>query len=113
MIVGVFFDVDGGQEVKREGADDTYTLDITILHAAEPDFEAAENAAQTAAEAIEKAFREKLFNAETRSWQQIELHSCEPLSESVLTYDIFKRLKRWRLEHISLAAEPQQPVLPE
>lgn len=110
LIIGVFFDVDDGQEVMRDGPGDAYTLDITILHAASPDFHAAEAAAQTASEAIEDVFKEKLFNP-TETWQHIELRSCEPLSESVLTYQLFRQLKRWRLEHMSLAADPQQPVL--
>ena len=109
LIAGVFFDVDGNVEVTRDGPDDTYTLDITILHAADPDFDAAEKAALEAAKAIEKAFNDKLF-APTKKWQHIELRSCEALSESVLTYQVFKQLKRWRLDHISLAAAPQQPV---
>ena len=112
MIAGVFFDVDEGAEITRDGLDDTYTLDITILHSADPDFDAAEKAAYAAAKAIEKAFKDKLFDP-TKSWQHIELRSCDPVSESVLTYQQFKQLKRWRLEHISLAAEPQQPVLAE
>lgn len=112
LIAGVFFDVDGNVEVTRDGPDDTYTLDITILHLAAPDFVAAEKAAIDAAKAIEKAFKEKLF-APTKTWQHIELRSCEPLSESVLTYQLFKGLKRWRLDHISLAADPQQPVSAE
>ena len=112
LIAGVFFDVDEGAEVTRDGPDDTYTLDITILHSAAPDFDAAEKAANTAAKAIEKAFKDKLFNP-TKTWRHIELRSCEAVSESVLTYQQFKQLKRWRLEHISLAAEPQQPVLAE
>lgn len=110
LIVGIFFDVDGGEEICRDGPDDTYTLDITILHTADRDFEAAEKAAQDAASAIETAFKEKLFEP-SKKWQHIELRSCEPLSESVLTYQIFKQLKRWRLEHISLAADPQQAVI--
>jgi hypothetical protein len=112
LIAGVFFDVDEGADVTRNGPDDTYTLDITILHLADPDFDAAEKAADTAAKAIEKAFKEKLFDP-TKTWQHIELRSCDPVSESVLTYQHFKQLKRWRLEHISFAAEPQQPVLAE
>jgi len=112
LIAGVFFDVDEGKETMRDGPGDTYTLDIIILHAADPDFMAAEAAAQKAAQAIESAFNEKLF-APTRSWQHIELRSCEAISESVLSYHEFKQLKRWRLEHISLAADPQQPVLAE
>jgi hypothetical protein len=112
LIAGVFFDVDEGAEVTHDGPNDTYTLDITILHSADHDFNAAEKAADAAAKAIEKAFKEKLFDP-TKAWQHIELRSCDPVSESVLTYQQFKQLKRWRLEHISLAAEPQQPVLTE
>ena len=112
LIVGVFFDVDEGAEVTHEGPDDTYTLDITILHSADPDFEAAEKGAETAAKAIEKAFKHKLFDP-TKTWQHIELRSCDLVSESVLTYQQFKQLKRWRMDHISLAAEPPQPVLAE
>ena len=112
LIAGVFFDVDEGEEVTRNGAADTYTLDITILHTAEPDFLAAEKAAATAAKAIETAFKEKLFTL-TKTWEHIELRSCEAVSESVMSYLEFKRLKRWRLDYISLAADPQQPVLAE
>lgn len=112
LIAGVFFDVDEGAEVTRDGPDDTYTLDITILHSATPDFDVAERAAETAAKAIETAFKDKLFDP-TKKWQHIELRSCDPLSESVLTYQQFKQLKRWRLDHISLSAEPQQPVVVE
>lgn len=109
LIAGVFFDVDGGVEVTRDGPDDTYTLDITILHAADPDFDAAEKAAIAAAKSIQTAFEDKLFKP-TKTWQHIELGSCDAISESVLTYQAFKQLKRWRLDHISLAADPQQPV---
>ncbi len=112
LLTGVFFDVDGGEEVARNGPDDTYMLDIIILHTAEPDFMAAEAAAVKAVAAIEKAFNDKLFNP-TKVWQQIELRSCELVSESVLSYQVFKQLKRWRLEHISLAANPQQSLLAE
>ena len=110
LISGVFFDVDGGKDVTRNGYDDTYTLGIFILYTAEPDVTAAENAAIEAASAIEKVFKEKLFNP-TKKWQQIELHFCEAISEAALTYQVFKQLKRWRLDHVSLAAVPQQPVL--
>lgn len=112
LIAGVFFDVDEGAEVTRDGPEDTYTLDITILHSADPDFDAAERAANTVAKAIEKAFKDKLFDP-AKAWQHIELRFCDPVSESVLTYQQFKRLKRWRLEHISLAAAPQQSLLAE
>lgn len=112
LIAGVFFDVDDGEEVRREGPNDPYKLDITILHAAEPDFMAAFDAATNVSTAITKVFNDKLFSP-GKVWQQIELRSCEAISESVLAYQEFKRLKRWRLEHISLGSDPQQQVLAE
>ncbi|WGG49550.1 hypothetical protein [Rugamonas sp. DEMB1] len=110
LIAGIFFDVDDGLDITHSGPDDTYTLDIYIMHSAEPDFEAAKAAAQQASIDIQLAFTEKLLTP-TKTWQQVELRSCEIVSESVLTYQQFKQLKRWRLEHISLAADPQQPLL--
>lgn len=107
LIIGVFFDVDEGKEVTRHGASDTNTLDITILHAAEPDFMVANQTATTLAKTIQRAFMTKLFEP-TEKWQHIELRSCEALSESGMPYLMFKRLKRWRFDHISLAADPQQ-----
>lgn len=112
LIAGIFFDVDDGVEVVRNGPDDPYTLDIYILHPSDSDFDAAEAAAQQAAVAIEKAFADRLFNP-TNTWKYIELRSCEVVSESVLTYQQFKQLRRWRLEYISLADNPQQPILAE
>jgi hypothetical protein len=112
LIVGVFFDIDDGEEVEEPGPDDTFKLDITILHAAEPDFMAAHEAALTAARTITAAFQEKLFAA-GKGWRLIELRSCEAISESSLSYLEFKRMKRWRFEHLSLAADPQQTVLAE
>lgn len=112
LIVGVFFEVDEGLELIRNGPGDTYTLDIMILHRAEPDFDAAEHAARSVAEAISKAFHDK-FLVPTKTWQYIELRFCDAVSESVLTYQQFRQMKRWRLDHISLAAEPPHEAIAE
>ncbi len=109
-ITGVFFDVDEGIETLRNGADDVYLLDISILHVA--DKEGAEEAAQTAASIIEAAFNDKLRKP-TGKWQHLELRYCEAISESVLSYQQFKHTKRWRLDHISLASDPQQTLTAE
>jgi hypothetical protein len=61
---------------------------------------------------ITKAFTERLFNP-TQAWQYIELRACEVVGESVLTYQQFKQLKRWRLDYLSLADDPPQPLLAE
>jgi hypothetical protein len=113
MITAVFFDVDEGQEVARTGPDDVYMLDIILLHATEPDFQAAEASANEARVAIEHAFTTKLFDTQSGSWKSIELRSVEVISEGAMTYLQSTLLKQWRLDYISLGADPQQPVLAE
>lgn len=109
-IIGIFFDVDEGGDVKREAPDDTYTLDIHLLHSSEPDFFASEAAAKQAADVITRAFKDQLYEP-TKTWKLIELHACEVWSETTMTYQHFKQLKQWRLDYISFASDPQQPVL--
>ena len=55
-IPAVFFDVDEGRDIKRNGPGDTYTLDIYLLHTTEPDSAKAETAANEARKQIEAAF---------------------------------------------------------
>jgi hypothetical protein len=107
------FDVDEGEEKARVGEDDVYILDITLIHATEPDFAKAEAAADTAKKAIEEAFKNKLFDKESGKWKFIELRYVDVLSEEALTYRQFTLMKRWRLDYVSLGAEPQQPTVPE
>ncbi|KJM11403.1 hypothetical protein SS15_15015 [Enterobacter roggenkampii] len=109
LILGVLFDVDEGKEIVHEGPDDPYTLDIMILHRADPDFEQAESAAIESAKLITKAFKDKFYK--NSQWQGIELRFCEPTSESVATYQTVRQYKKWNLDSLSLAADPQQLIL--
>lgn len=111
-LVGIFFDVDNGYEVHRIDDEDTYTLNIILIHSATPDFSKAEEIVENLACEINKSFKNAFFN-EQGKWVKIELKSCDFFSESVITYEIFKSLKPWRFEHLSLRAEPQQEILPE
>jgi len=113
MITAVFFDVDEGEEVSRTGPNDIYVLDIYLLHITEPDFYAAEAASNKAKVMIENAFKEQLFDKQKESWQSIELRTVDVMSENAMTYLQSKLLKKWRLDHFSLAADPQQPILAE
>ena len=61
---------------------------------------------------VSKAFHDKLL-VPTKTWQYIELRFCDAVSESVLTYQQFRQMKRWRLGHISLAAEPPHEAIAE
>lgn len=112
-IVAVLFDVDEGQEIIRDGVHDVYLLDITLLHSVEIDFHKAEQAATSAKDAIEKAFGDKLFDSNSGTWQYIELRYCDVISEEALTYRQFSLMKPWRLDHISLGSDPQQPIAVE
>lgn len=113
FITAVFFDVDEGKDIVHEKPDDSYLLDIILLHSAGSDFNLAESAAIKAKGAIEKAFREKLYNHSNGWWQWIELRYVDAISEEALTYKQSTLLKKWRLDHISLASEPQQRMLKE
>jgi hypothetical protein len=105
--------VDEGKDIVHEKPDDSYLLDIILLHSAGSDFNLAESAAIKAKGAIEKAFREKLYNHSNGWWQWIELRYVDAISEEALTYKQSTLLKKWRLDHISLASEPQQRMLKE
>jgi len=108
-IVGIFFDVDGGEEIERDGEDDAHVLNIVLLHSTNPTFDAARKAAEEAAREIRQGFEVKLFKP-TQMWKQIELASCDVISEGALTYEYYKSLKKWRYEHISRANQPEQTI---
>ncbi len=109
-IPAIFFDVDQGEEVTRDGPDDPYTLDIYLLHVTTPDPAVAEAAANAARDQIEKAFKAKLYIDNT-GWQHIELGNCTVISDESMTYAQSRILKEWRLEYISLRAEPPQTIM--
>lgn len=98
-----------GRKLYMKVSDDPYTLDIMILHRADPDYEQAESAAKASAEKITKAFKDKFYK--NSQWQGIELRFCEPTSESVATYQTVRQYKKWNLDSLSLAADPQQLIL--
>lgn len=111
-ISGVFFDVDDGKEVARPEPEDTYQLDIVILYPSEPNPEKSLKAGQEVVQKIKTACKLVLYEPFGK-WQHIELRYCDAFSEEVLTYKQLKHLKRWRLDHMSLVADPQQPTVAE
>ena len=106
-ITTVLFDLDEGEDVVRTEPDDPYQLGIVLLHATEPDAAVAETAATAAAATIRAAFK-----AVPKSCG-IELIYLDVLSEEAMSVRQFRLLRPWRLEHISLGADPQQPVIAE
>jgi hypothetical protein len=104
-LVAIFFDVDEGKEVEREGPDDRYMLGVDLLYSTEKDPVAALSAAEQAASAISAAFRERCFIA-GKGWQEIELLGCEPISDEAMPYAMSTQLKKWNADYLSLRAEP-------
>lgn len=105
-IRAIFFEVDEGNEVKREGPDDTYTLDIYLIYDTSVDPDKAEATAREAAKNIAVEFQAKLF--EGGNWKYIELRWCEAMSDEALTFKQSQYFRRWYLDHVSLRSETQK-----
>jgi hypothetical protein len=113
FIPAVYFDVDDGEEHMRQGADDVYTLVVTLLYSTDEDPEAAEKAAEQAARRVKEIFRSRCIAKDERGierWLWIELQGVEVMSDHALTYAHSLHLTKWQADHISLRADPQQPI---
>jgi len=109
-ICAIFFDIDDGKEVRRTEPDDTYGLAIILLYPSQPNGQESEAAAVKVKEQIETLFKELFFN-EGKTWKEIELLECIVMSDDALTYAQSTLLKQWRLEHLSLREDPEDPML--
>lgn len=112
-ITAIFFDVDEGKEVVHADPQDCYCLDIVILYSTSTDADAALLVANTVKSTIEIAFKNKLYDKDKDKWQEIELRYVDAISDEALTYRQSTLMKQWRLDYISLQADPQQPTLEE
>lgn len=108
-ILAVYFDVDAGEEIQRNGENDVYQLNITLLYDSTKDEPVAYEATQKAADSIEDSFDKAL--CVSGQWKHIRLLSCSVVSDSAMTIAQSRLLKQWRMEHISLEADPQQATL--
>ncbi len=108
-VLAILFDVDDGHEVARTDPSDPYQLRITLLYDSTKDEPAAYAASEQAVMAIEGAFENAFFDG--NNWRQIRLLSCISVSDNVMTVAQSRLLKQWRLDHISLEDDPQQPLL--
>ena len=111
-ICAIFFDVDSGEEVQRNQPEDTYGLAVVLLYPSQPSCQESEAVALQVKEQIEAAFKQLFFN-ENNSWREIELLACMVMSDEALTYAQSTLLKQWRLEHLSLREEPEDPMMQE
>jgi DNA-dependent RNA polymerase auxiliary subunit epsilon len=105
-IAAIYFDI-----VNEEARPNKiYLLDVVILYQTTDDAERARESAESLKDKIQKAFQAKLFNETNQTWKDIELRYVDVISDEALTYRQSQILKPWRLEYISLGADPQQPI---
>jgi hypothetical protein len=102
--------LDDGEVCERDGPDDVYRLGITVLYVSASDEPKAYAAACTAAEALEKVFAQA-FERQGGGRQYIDLSYCDTISNAVLTVQQREQLDEWRLEYLSLAADPPHPMV--
>jgi hypothetical protein len=100
--------MDEGAEIER-APEETYDLSITIVFNTGADPVVAEAVAQEAADKISAAFKKRCFISGV--WQNIELQSCEIMSDEAITLRQSMLAKIWRLDDISLKSDPQQTML--
>lgn len=113
-IPAVFFDVDDGEELCRNGANDPYQLIVTLLYSTDESAEAGEKAATAAKKRVEEIFESRcsIRTAEgTVHWQWLELQAVEVMSDQSLTYAQSLLLTKWQADHVSLRADPQQSMV--
>jgi hypothetical protein len=91
----------------RKGPDDAYELSVYLLYSVDRDPEKAKATAMNVAQEITRIFREHFFVQQ--KWQNIELLSCDVLSEEGMTVRQGRLLKQWNLDYISL--RDNQPLL--
>lgn len=111
FITGIFFDVDNGEEITRTAPEEVYTLDIILLYSTQTDPTCAEAAATEAKTEITELFRTTLLDTTGNTWREIELRHCDVLSDEALSYRQSTSLQQWRIEYISLAEDPPDPII--
>jgi hypothetical protein len=105
-ITAVYMNLDDGENIERP-SNEVYALSIFLAYTPDPEPDAANDAAEAAATAIEKLFYEKCHDKKSGEWQHLKLVTCVPLSEDDLTVRQQRLLREWKLEHVSLKAEAE------
>lgn len=83
-----------------------YNLGIILLFGSEPDYATAQKAAERGKEEIESAIKNKTKGGNIG----LDVDYVDAVSDQAMSYHQFSLLKPWRLDYISLASAPQQPI---
>jgi hypothetical protein len=95
-ILDVFVDYDPEEPSLEKG--ELYEVTINIVYS--PEIANAKTIAETAAARLRERF-EGQFNKDG-NWVELELRGCLAISEAELTYSEMRRMKRYKLDYISL-----------
>jgi hypothetical protein len=106
----ILFDLDEGGGLDPT-PQDPYNLDIYLLYTTDPNPNESLKVAQGVKAKVEKAFHDKY--KDTGQWKEIELRSCEVISDQALKYSQYLQLREWRSEDLSLRSEPSGPMTEE
>jgi hypothetical protein len=107
----VLFDLDEEQQPDELNADIVYILDIYLVYTSQSDPVDSLRVAKEAKTKIERAFAKQYKDG--GRWTDIELRSCEVISDSALTYFQYLQLAEWRSESMSLKSDPPGPMTEE
>jgi hypothetical protein len=102
----VLFDLKDDRDREIDDADEPYTLEILVLYSTAKDVTEGAKAAEQIRARLQEIFG-KLYDKK-KGWRSIELVNCEIVADTELSYAVWTTLQHWRLDHLSLRADPQQ-----
>ncbi|WP_375791162.1 hypothetical protein ACE102_07370 [Bradyrhizobium sp. vgs-9] len=103
LISFVYFTIDGGQTLERPDTE-PYELSIVLVYPPGDDAEVTADAADELAEAVKADCEAKLQDK-----KQIIIKSCIAISEDDLPVSRARVLTHWRLEHMTLKSDGDDP----
>lgn len=106
-IEALLFDLKDDCDREIEDAGEPYTLEILILYSTVKDATEGAKAAQQVRARLQEIF-DKLYDKKTKTWRSIELVGCDIVADRELSYAVWTTVQHWRLDHLSLRADPQQ-----
>lgn len=110
-ISAVYFDVDGGKELDRTDGS-AYELRIVLVYPLGDEPDEVADKVEAIEGPIETLFAGKYYDSGSDTWNGITLRGCMSISEDDLTVSKARLLTQWRLEHMTLKADEEQPDTP-
>lgn len=101
-LVGVYFDIDNGEDHERTDPENPYKLEVELVYDTEDAGHA--DVAEQAARELTELFRQRCL--EQRQWRCIELVRCDPVADTVFPLRSANEFRRWRLEYHSADGQP-------